>query len=78
MLCRPISNDTFSVLELTIMAVDGGTPARGTIVNITVTLSNTCLYDAVNEAVEVKLYIDIADSGLYLRVPKYYAIVFGK
>ncbi|XP_022099461.1 uncharacterized protein LOC110984001 isoform X2 [Acanthaster planci] len=72
----PIINDTFSVLQLTIVAIDDGTPARGTVVNVTVTISNTCLYDAISEPVEVKVYIDVLTGGLYLRVPKYYVFVY--
>ncbi|XP_033638385.1 uncharacterized protein LOC117299078, partial [Asterias rubens] len=70
----PIENDTFSILELTIAAIDGGIPTRGTIVNITVTLSNTCLYDAIYEPIDI--YFDSANNGFFLRVPKYYVIVF--
>ncbi|XP_038053256.1 uncharacterized protein LOC119725765 [Patiria miniata] len=72
----PLINDTFSVLQLTITAIDGGTIARGAIVNITVTISNTCLYDAIGEPVDVEIYIDVPTGGLYLRVPKYYVYVY--
>ncbi|XP_022097497.1 thrombospondin-1-like [Acanthaster planci] len=72
----PIVNDTFSTLQLTVTAVDGGTPVRGTIVNITVMISNTCLYDATNEPVDVNVYIDVPSGGLYLRVPRYYVYVY--
>ncbi|XP_038053348.1 uncharacterized protein LOC119725831 isoform X2 [Patiria miniata] len=69
----PIVNDTFSTLQLTITAIDNGTPALGTIVNITVMISNTCLYDATSEPVDVNIYIDVPTGGLYMRVPRYYA-----
>ncbi|XP_071850679.1 uncharacterized protein [Apostichopus japonicus] len=67
-----IGNSSNYLLEITVAALDGGTPTRGDVAYINVTITDTCVFDAQSEILEQDLYMGYEDGGLYLRVPKYY------
>ena len=71
-------NSSFYVLSLSLAAIDKGTPARGDTALVNITLSDTCLYDALGEPVTPLVYVDYEAGGVYLRVPQYYLHAYGK
>ncbi|XP_071956897.1 uncharacterized protein [Antedon mediterranea] len=72
----PLINETFTTLEITIAAIDGGTPPRGDTAMVNVTLSETCLHDLLHDDIPTYMDIDYSTGELYLRVPQYYMIDF--
>ena len=55
-----------------VAAIDGGTPPRGTIAAFTITLSETCVFDAEGERTPLTVPVGITDGTLGIQVPKYY------
>ncbi|XP_071956895.1 uncharacterized protein [Antedon mediterranea] len=68
----PLLNETFTTLEITIAAIDGGTPPRGDTSIVNVTLSETCLHDLLHDDIPTYMDIDYSTGEFYLRVPQYY------
>ncbi|KAJ8049747.1 Thrombospondin-4 [Holothuria leucospilota] len=67
-----IGNSSYYLLELTVAALDSGTPTRGDIAYVNITISDTCIIDADSEVLEQEVYMGYENGGLYLKVPKYY------
>ena len=71
----------FTTMNCDLFIVDNGTPRRGTIVTVNITLSNTCLIDDEFGAITYDFtFGSTVDNtyGVYLRIPKYYAYTFRK
>ena len=71
-------NSTYYVISLSIAAIDKGTPARGDTASVNITISDTCLIDALGEDVTPLVFVEYEEGGVYLRVPQYYLYEFGK
>ena len=78
MICRRIGISTFYLVEMIVAVVDGGTPRRGDVANINLTISETCLYDVLGDPIETLIYTNETTGGLFLRVPKYYLFEYGE
>ena len=78
MICRRIGNSTFYLVEMIVAVVDGGTPRRGDVANVNLTISETCLYDVLGDPIETLIYTNETTGGLFLRVPKYYLFEYGE
>ncbi|XP_030849758.1 thrombospondin-1 [Strongylocentrotus purpuratus] len=67
-----IGNSSFFLVEMIVAVVDAGVPVRGDIANVNLTISDTCLYDVLDQPIETIIYTNETTGGLFLRVPKYY------
>ncbi|XP_072182297.1 uncharacterized protein [Diadema setosum] len=65
-------NSTFYLVQMIVAVVDGGTPSRGDVATVNLTISQTCLYDVLGDPIETVIYTNETTGGLFLRVPKYY------
>ncbi|XP_078573147.1 uncharacterized protein LOC144859992 [Branchiostoma floridae x Branchiostoma japonicum] len=63
-------------LQFSVIAVDSGTPPRGDIATVSMTISDTCLYDSLNKSIEYDVSVENHTGNVYLRVPKYYVKTF--
>ncbi|VDI79459.1 Hypothetical predicted protein [Mytilus galloprovincialis] len=61
-------------LTLEIIGMDHGTPPRGSAVNITVNISNTCLIDELLDRTNVLFTVNQSSGDVYLRIPGYWVI----
>ncbi|XP_038060094.1 uncharacterized protein LOC119731137 [Patiria miniata] len=67
----PLINDTFTVVQYQLVAVDGGIPTRGVAVDVNITVSQSCLYDAIGDPTPLRVYV-VNTGDLYLKIPQYY------
>ena len=66
-------------LIIQIAALDRGVnPTRGSVSEIRVTLSNTCLLSVLFETIETEAEVNSSTGEVYLRVPGHYVEDFGK
>eukprot|EP00058_Branchiostoma_floridae_P009584 XP_002595072.1 hypothetical protein BRAFLDRAFT_90181 [Branchiostoma floridae] len=63
-------------LQFSVIAVDSGTPPRGDIATVSMTISDTCLYDSLNKSIEYDVSVENHTGNVYIRVPKYYVKTF--
>ncbi|XP_078674361.1 uncharacterized protein LOC144912684 isoform X2 [Branchiostoma floridae x Branchiostoma belcheri] len=67
---------TSTQLQFSVIAVDSGTPSRGDIATVSMTISDTCLYDSLNKSIEYDVSVENHTGNVYLRVPRYYVKTF--
>ena len=72
-----IYNETSDAV-FTIVAIDGGTPARGATETVRLTLSNTCLMNVMFETIEMVVQVDQVTGAVTMRLPQYWVYDFGK
>ena len=58
--------------------MDNGTIPRGTSATLNITISNTCLLDALYGKIDYKFLVDDSTGELFLRIPKYYKFPYGE
>ncbi|XP_052067581.1 uncharacterized protein LOC127706896 isoform X1 [Mytilus californianus] len=61
-------------LTLEIIGIDQGTPPRGSAVNVTVNISNTCLIDELLDRTNMLFTVNQSSGDVYLRIPGYWVI----
>ncbi|VDI75919.1 thrombospondin 2/3/4/5 [Mytilus galloprovincialis] len=61
-------------LTLEIIGIDQGTPPRGSAVNVTVNISNTCLIDEWLDRTNMLFTVNQSSGDVYLRIPGYWVI----
>eukprot|EP00058_Branchiostoma_floridae_P009585 XP_002595073.1 hypothetical protein BRAFLDRAFT_90183 [Branchiostoma floridae] len=64
-------NDS-TLLEFYIIVTDRGTPPRGDIATIAMTINDACLYDSLDQPITYEISVDDDTGGVFIRVPKYY------
>ena len=65
-------------LTVEIVGIDQGTPPRGSVINVTIYISNTCLIDERFERTNLSVTANKTSGSVYLRVPGYWVIDYGK
>ncbi|XP_019635900.1 PREDICTED: uncharacterized protein LOC109478676 [Branchiostoma belcheri] len=73
------SRNDSTLLEFYIIVVDKGTPPRGDIAIVAMTINDACLYDSLNQPITYEIsVISVEDDtgGVFVRVPKYYVKEF--
>lgn len=63
-----------------VAVIDLGNPPHGSVFNVTVNLSNTCLIDELFDRTNITFMINTTDSDgeFYLRIPGYWIVDFRK
>lgn len=74
---REIYNAT-SEITVTLAVIDEGVPPRGSAINVTVNISNTCLLNEQFEKTNFTFSVNKTSGEFYLRVPGYWTVKFGK
>ncbi|XP_078655610.1 uncharacterized protein LOC144902206 [Branchiostoma floridae x Branchiostoma belcheri] len=73
------SRNDSTLLEFYIIVIDKGTPPRGDIATVAMTINDACLYDSLNQPITYEIsVISVEDDtgGVFVRVPKYYVKEF--
>ena len=59
-------------ISFQILVMDQGSPTRGTIADVVVEVSNTCLIDTEYLPIEYNFNVGATDGVMYLRIPGYF------
>ncbi|CAH1238208.1 THBS3 [Branchiostoma lanceolatum] len=70
------SRNDSTLLEFYIIVVDRGTPPRGDIATVAMTINDACLYDSLDQPITYEINVEDDTGGVFVRVPKYYVKEF--
>lgn len=67
-----------SAITVSVLALDSGSPPRGARGNVSLTLKNSCLLDALLMPIEHKILVNESSGAFSLRIPKYWIYDYGE
>lgn len=74
----PLDDEFLHEVTVRLAAIDGGFPRRGTVTNVTLIITETCVFDADEERTPLHLTTGVYTGKIGVAVPKYYFYNYGK
>ena len=67
-----------SSVTLQVVALDQGSPPRGSTGSVSITLKNSCLLDVLLQPINHNVIVEEETGNLTLRIPKYWIYDYGE